>query len=101
MANRHHQTMEAGGWILLFAALGWLAYFLFNKKGQAAVTGGTVVSATVGGVPVGPPSITPNDPSAASSYHDASGKLWVWSTSGQQWHPSNTQIDPAGSQYYV
>lgn len=102
MANRHHRTMEAGGWLLLFAALGWLAYFLFNRKGQSAATGGTVVSATLGGIPVGPPVVTPNDPSAVSTYKDGSGTLYVWSTTGQQWHPSATQInDNLPAKYYV
>lgn len=88
MAKRHHATMEVGGWVLLAAALAYLVYLLCHRDGQAALSGGTVVSSKVGGVTVGPPTVRPNDPTQLSTYVDDQGNLYLWDPNGAQWHAS-------------
>ena|SRR6266576_2705811 len=101
MAARHHRTMEAGGWVLLAAAIAWLLWLLFHKNGQAMLAGGTVVSSTVGGVSTGPPTVTPNDPTQASTYVDGAGQQYVWNIVGKQWHPAGSPAQLSQGAFFV
>jgi hypothetical protein len=94
MAQRHHVTMEVGGWVLLAAAVGWLLYVFFNKGKSQPVPltsgpsffGGAVVKSPI------MPSFTPANPTQVTTYIDAGSNLWTWDPSGQQWHVSGKAL---------
>jgi hypothetical protein len=90
MAQRHHMTMEVGGWVLLAAALGWLLYLLFNKGKSQPVPLTSGPSFFGGAVSKGQtmPAFTPDNPMQVTTYIDAGSNIWTWDPSGKQWHVS-------------
>src|SRR6266481_3919676 len=91
MAARHHRTMEAGGWVLLAAAIAWLLWLLFHKDGQAALMGQTQPAGSLS-LRITEPPPTPSDPTQASTYVDETGQQYVWNVVGKQWHISSSQL---------
>ncbi len=101
MAARHHRTMEAGGWVLLAAAIAWLLYLLFHKDGQAALTGQVQQPTGSLSLRITEPPPAPSDPTQTSTYFDSSGQMYVWNVAGQQWHQAASAINSGYGGYYI
>ncbi len=101
MAARHHRTMEAGGWILLAAAIAWLIYLLFHKDGQAALTGQAQQPTGSLSLRITEPPPAPSDPTQASTYVDSSGQMYVWNVVGKQWHVSGGPAQLSQGAFFV